>query len=64
MITLSSAFECGNGKRIQQLGEDRFRIEIDSYLPEAYNFELMDDLPEGLHDYLWVRLHPSSYGNQ
>jgi len=43
---------------------DRFRIEIDSYLPEAYNFELMDDLPEGLHDYLWVRLHPSSYGNQ
>jgi hypothetical protein len=21
----------------------------------------MEDLPEGLYDYLWVRLHPSSY---
>ena len=46
---------------------DRFRFQIVSYEPkaggptEAYNFQLMDDLPEGVYDYLWVRLHPSSY---
>jgi hypothetical protein len=46
---------------------DRFRFQIVSYVPmaggptEVYNFQLMEDLPEGLHDYLWVRLHPSSY---
>jgi hypothetical protein len=46
---------------------DRFRIEIVSYIPraggptEAYNFQLMEDLPQGVYDYLWVRLHPSSY---
>jgi len=46
---------------------DRFRFQITSYLPktggptEVYNFQLMDDLPEGVYDYLWVRLHPSSY---
>lgn len=46
---------------------DRFRFQIVSYVPmaggptEVYNFQLMEDLPEGLYDYLWVRLHPSSY---
>jgi hypothetical protein len=46
---------------------DRFRIEIVGYVPKAggptkaYNFQLMEDLPAGVHDYLWVRLHPSSY---
>lgn len=46
---------------------DRFRLQIVSYIPEAggptetYNFQLMEDLPEGAYDYLWVRLHPSSY---
>ena len=40
---------------------DRFRFQIVSHLPEVYNFELMQDLPEGLYDYLWVRLHPSRY---
>ncbi len=46
---------------------DRFRFQIVSYVPkaggptEAYNFQLMDDLPKGVLDYLWVRLHPSSY---
>jgi hypothetical protein len=46
---------------------DRFRFQIISYVPraggptEVYNFQLMDDLPEGLYDYLWVHLHPSSY---
>ena len=46
---------------------DRFRFEIVSYAPkaggptEAYSFQLMEDLPEGVYDYLWVRLHPSSY---
>ena len=46
---------------------DRFRFQIVSYVPQAggptevYNFQLMEDLPEGLYDYLWVRLHPSSY---
>jgi hypothetical protein len=46
---------------------DRFRFQIVSYLPktggptEAYNFQLLEDLPAGAYDYLWVRLHPSSY---
>ncbi len=46
---------------------DRFRLQIVSYLPQAggptetYNFQLMEDLPEGLYDYLWIRLHPSPY---
>ncbi len=46
---------------------DRFRFQIVGYTPkaggptEAYNFELIEDLPAGLYDYLWVRLHPSSY---
>lgn len=46
---------------------DRFRFQIVSHVPKAfgpaevYNFQLMQDLPEGLYDYLWVRLHPSSY---
>jgi len=46
---------------------DRFRFQIVSFEPKAggptevYNFQLMEDLPEGVYDYLWVRLHPSSY---
>jgi len=46
---------------------DRYRLQIVSHVPKAggptevYNFQLLDDLPEGLYDYLWVRLHPSSY---
>ncbi len=46
---------------------DRFRFQIVSYVPKAggptevYNFQLIDDLPEGVYDYLWLRLHPTSY---
>jgi len=46
---------------------DRFRFQIVSYIPKAggptevYNFQLLQDLPEGVYDYFWVRLHPSSY---
>jgi len=46
---------------------DRFRFQIVSDLPKAggpnedYNFQLFEDLPAGVYDYLWVRLHPSSY---
>jgi hypothetical protein len=46
---------------------DRFRFQIVSYVPKAggpnevYNFQLIKDLPEGVYDYLWPRLHPSSY---
>ncbi len=46
---------------------DRYRLQIVSYLPktggpnEDYNFQLFEDLPPGVYDYLWVRLHPSSY---
>ncbi len=46
---------------------DRFRFQIVTYVPKAggptetYNFQLKEDLPEGVYDYLWVRLHPSSY---
>jgi hypothetical protein len=53
---------------IQRFGHpDRFRFQITGYLQKAggptetYNFALLDDLPEGLYDYLWVRLNPSSY---
>ncbi len=46
---------------------DRFRFQLVSYVPKAggpaevYNFQLLDDLPKGAMDYLWVRLHPSAY---
>jgi hypothetical protein len=46
---------------------DRFRFQIVGYNPKAggptevYNFQLIDDLPAGVYDYLWLRLHPSSY---
>ncbi len=53
---------------IERIGQpDRFRFQIVSYVPKAggptevYNFQLMNDLPEGVLDYLWVRMHPSSY---
>ena len=46
---------------------DRYRFQIVSFEPKAagptevYNFQLMDDLPPGLYDFLWTRLHPSLY---
>ena len=46
---------------------DRYRFQIVSDVPmtggptEAYNFQLLDELPSGVYDYLWIRLHPSSY---
>ena len=46
---------------------DRFRFQLVSFAPKAggptevYNFQLLDDLPAGLLDYLWVRFHPSTY---
>lgn len=46
---------------------DRYRFQIVSDVPmtggptEVYNFQLLNELPEGVYDYLWVRLHPSSY---
>ncbi len=46
---------------------DRYRFQIVSYLPKAggptedYNFQLFEDLPPGVYDFLWLRLHPSSY---
>jgi len=53
---------------IERFGQpDRFRFQITSRVPrrggptEVYNFELLEDLPEGAYDYLWVRLHPSTY---
>ncbi len=53
---------------IERFGQsDRFRLQITSRVPrrggptEVYNFELLEDMPEGLYDYLWVRLHPSTY---
>jgi hypothetical protein len=46
---------------------DRFRFQIVGYTPQAggptevYNFQLLEDLPDGVYNYLWLRLHPSSY---
>jgi hypothetical protein len=61
----SRYWRIGDIERFSQ--HDRFRFQIVSYVPEAggpteaYNFQLMEDLPDGVYDYLWVRLHPSSY---
>lgn len=53
---------------IERFGQpDRFRFQITSRVPrgggptEVYNFELIEDLPPGAYDYLWIRLHPSTY---
>ena len=46
---------------------DRYRFQITSDVPmtggptEIYNFQLLNELPAGVYDFLWVRLHPSSY---
>ncbi len=61
----SRLWRLGDIERFSQ--PDRFRFQIVGYVPKAggptevYNFQLLDDLPEGLYDYLWLRLHPSSY---
>jgi len=52
-------------QRFSQPG--RFRFQIVSHVPraggptETYNFQLREDLPAGVYDYLWARLHPSTY---
>jgi hypothetical protein len=52
-------------ERISQPG--RYHFQIVSQVPraggptESYNFQLLEDLPRGVIDYLWVRLHPSPY---
>jgi hypothetical protein len=52
-------------ERFAQL--DRYRVQVVGSVStpggptEAYTFELMRDLPDGLYDYVWTRLHPSSY---
>jgi len=53
---------------IERLSQpDRFRLQIVSHVPmtggptEVYNFQLLNDLPDQLYDYVWLRLHPSSY---
>lgn len=46
---------------------DRYRFQIVSDVPmaggptEVYNFQLLNELPAGVYDFLWVRLHPSTY---
>jgi hypothetical protein len=46
---------------------DRYRFQIVSDVPmtggptEVYNFQLLEEMPGGVYDYLWIRLHPSSY---
>jgi hypothetical protein len=53
---------------IERFGQpDHLRLQITSRVPrhggptEVYNFELIEDIPDGLYDYVWVRLHPSAY---
>jgi len=53
---------------IERFGQpDRYGLQITSFESEAggprqvYNFQLHQDLPETMLDYLWVRLHPSTY---
>jgi len=50
MIRLSSEFECGNGKNVEQLGERHFRLEVDGDKQDGYCvyfcFDLLNDGPE------------------
>ncbi|HJN17871.1 MAG TPA: M14 family zinc carboxypeptidase, partial [Armatimonadota bacterium] len=36
MVTISTDFECGNGKNIEQVADGRFRMEVDACLQESY----------------------------
>lgn len=53
---------------IQHVGyPTRFRFDILSFENELggptrrFNFELKQDLPAGVYDYIWIRLHPSVF---
>jgi len=50
MVRLTSDFECGNGKSIQQLGDCRFRLEVDGDKQDGYCvyfcFEVINEGPE------------------
>ena len=50
MITITSDFECGNGKSIQRISESRFRLEVDADKQDGYCvyfcFDVNNDGPE------------------
>ncbi|MBM3891730.1 MAG: hypothetical protein FJ388_21660, partial [Verrucomicrobia bacterium] len=49
MVTLTSDFECGNGKKIRQLGKNHFRLEVDGDKQKGYCayfcFDIANDGP-------------------
>lgn len=49
MISLTTDFECGHGKNIEKLGEDRFRLEVDGDKQQGYSggycFDLINEGP-------------------
>jgi len=49
MIRLVTDFECGNGKNVEQLAEDRFRLEVDGDKQTGYGsyfcFDLINEGP-------------------
>ena len=48
MIKLVTDFECGNGKNVKQLAEDRFRLEVDGDKQSGYcNYFCLDLINEG-----------------
>ncbi|MFN0087158.1 MAG: hypothetical protein ACKVX9_17350 [Blastocatellia bacterium] len=45
---------------------ERFRFEVASFEdkfggPKAYNFQLREELPGAVYDYLWARVYPSKF---
>lgn len=53
---------------IQHVGyPTRFRLDLLSFENELggptrrFNFELKQELPAGIYDYIWIRLHPSDF---
>jgi hypothetical protein len=48
---------------------ERYRFEIVTYEDgngglKAYNFQLREELPTGIYDYVWTRVYPSKFQHQ
>lgn len=48
---------------------ERYRFEIVTYEDgigglKAYNFQLREELPTGIYDYVWTRVYPSKFRHQ
>jgi hypothetical protein len=47
---------------IERIGRSgRFRLQVVGSEGGTYAFQLMEELPDAVYDYVWLRLHPSAY---